>query len=289
MFEESKFWIFISLLSALIGIGYIANYLTNVDSVNVALQEAKSKLANMHEIVAQRRKTWAEVEDVSVKTRELAEQNVILMNAKEVLDKRYRMTESDLKYLVDSMKTTVENIRNNASGAEVGDLTLSNGKLFRGAKIRRVEESGVSLLHSDGIGTVPIELLPNELKQRFDLGPDALLPQLQRAQAVFLDKVIPQIVDYSGSSTIAALKLRIVQLEVQLQGSIKYMEKLEKEVKDYEKDIQAADKKRAPTLSFRTMRDIAEGNAGMARNEVKMKKIELEKLKTQMESLLKKK
>jgi septal ring factor EnvC (AmiA/AmiB activator) len=161
--------------------------------------------------------------------------------------------------------------------------------MLRGAKIRKIDPSGLSLIHADGIGLVSIDLLPAEIKERYDLGPSALLPEMELARATFLEKAVVEVVDDSRSSEISAVKKRISTLEIQMESSTKHKEKLEKEVKDLEDQIKAAEAKRAPTQSLRTMKDVVDGNAGMARNELKVQKLELEKLKTELEALQRKK
>lgn len=287
MFEESKTWFFIFIISILVGVGYGAYYLTAVDEANLALVESKSKLADYQELFSARKESWGDIEALIAKNRELTDQNTVLVKAKEVLDTRYRKVASELNYSIESMKSAVGRTRGNAPGIELGDVALTNGKLLRGAKIRKLDESGLSLIHADGIGLVPIDLLPAEINERFDLGPRALLPQMLQAQAVFLGKAIPEAVDDSGSAKITAVKKRISLLEVQMESSSKHKDKLEKEVRELEEKIKAAEEKRAPTQTLRTMKDVAEGNAGMARNELKVQKLELEKMKLELDTLQK--
>jgi hypothetical protein len=289
MFEESKVWLFTFIFAALIGIGYGSFYLTTVDEANLALQESKSKLASTHESLAYKKKMWADVETHVVKNRELSEQNSVLLKAKDVLDTRYRKVASDFNYSVESMKSAVDKSRGAAPGTELGDIMLTNGKMLRGAKIRKLDSSGRSLIHADGIGLVTIDLLPAEIKARYDLGPGALLPEMELARATFLEKAVVEVVDDSSSSKISAVKKRISTLEIQMESSTKHKEKLEKEVKDLEEQIKAAEAKRAPTQSLRTMKDVVDGNAGMARNELKVQKLEIEKMKAELELLQRKK
>jgi hypothetical protein len=289
MFEESKIWLFTFIFTALIGLGYGSFYLTTVDAANLALQESKSKLASTHEAFAYKKKMWTDVETHVVKNRELSEQNSVLLKAKDVLDTRHRKVASEFNYSVESMKSAVDKTRNSAPGTELGDIMLTNGKMLRGAKIRKLDSSGLSLIHADGIGLVPDDLLPAEIKERYDLGPSALLPEMEQARATFLEKAVVEEVDDSSSSKISAVKKRISTLEIQKESSTKHKEKLEKEVKDLEEQIKAADAKRAPTQSLRTMKDVVDGNAGMARNELKAQKLEIEKVKAELEVLQRKK
>lgn len=186
MFEESKAWLFIFIIGVLIAGGYGAHYLSSVDSANAVLIESKSKLAGVQEMMGQRKKMWDTTSELLAQAREVAEHGSVLAKAKELLDKRYRIVDSDLKYAVDSMRSSVERIRESAPGAEVGDVNLVNGKVLLAAKIRKVEESNISFIHSSGIGTVTVDLLPNEILEKYDLGSNALLPQIEAAQARFL-------------------------------------------------------------------------------------------------------
>ncbi|MFN0080730.1 MAG: hypothetical protein ACKVY0_30035 [Prosthecobacter sp.] len=211
MFEESKAWVFIFIISLLIGIGYSAHYFSSVDLANAALLESKSKLAGMHEVLFLRRKVWTDIEKAGQKMRDAMGKNEELLKAKDILDKRYRTVDGDLKYVVTSMKTSVEKMRNDASGSELGDITLANGKVLRGAKVRKVEESGISLIHSDGIGTVTLELLPADLKEKYDLGPEALAPMLIAAQTSFLAKPSANDANTKPKATATASSAPIVE------------------------------------------------------------------------------
>lgn len=188
MFEESKAWVLVFVVGVLIAIGYGTHYITSVDSANAALIESKDKLADLSEILVQRKKSWAGLEKINALIRQDVEKNEVLTKAKEVLDKRYRSVDSDLKYTVESFTTTVEKICNNAPGTDLGDITLANGKMLRGAKVRKIDETGISMIHADGIGNVTTDLLTAELKEKYDLGTDALLPILQDLKTAFLAK-----------------------------------------------------------------------------------------------------
>ena len=188
MFEDSKGWLFLILTGVLISLGYGAHYLSAVDEANLALQESKSKLADMKEQVFLRKRDWDDREKAVAKVQEETDKTATLLKAQEVLDKRYLKDETELKYALESMKASVAKIRESAPGTDLGELALANGKVLQGVKIRKVEDSGISLIHSDGIGTIPLDMLPESLKEKYDLGPKALIPMIQKAQTAFLAK-----------------------------------------------------------------------------------------------------
>ncbi|WP_397381373.1 hypothetical protein [Prosthecobacter sp.] len=188
MFEESKIWVLLFIVGILISLGYGSHYLSSVDEANLALQDSKSKLMDMREQVILRNKAWDENAGIVGKLQTEADKNATLLKAKDILDQRFAKAEKDLNLALESMKTAVDKTRNNAQGTEVAEITLSNGKALRNVKMRKVEDQGISLIHADGIGTIPAELLPDNLKEQYDLGPNALVPMIQKAQTALIQK-----------------------------------------------------------------------------------------------------
>jgi hypothetical protein len=188
MLEESKFWVILILVGILGSLGYGAHYLASVDEANLALQESKSKLVSVQDQLAFRKKEWAGREQSVAKIQVETDKTATLLKAQDILETRYRKVESDLKYLLESMKTSVAQARESAVGSELGEITLASGKVLRGVKMRKVEGAGISMIHADGIGTIAVEQLPENLKEKYDLGPNALISVIQQAQTSFLTK-----------------------------------------------------------------------------------------------------
>lgn len=186
---ESKIWLLLILFGLFIGIGYTAHYLTTVDKANLALIEKAARLESTKEMLALRKQNWEKMEKLVSKTHEMAAHYDVLIKAKDVLDLRYRKIESEIKYASESIKNAVGKARATAPGTELGDVMLANGKVLRNAKVRAVEESGMSFIHADGIGSTGLDLLPTELKERYDLGPDALVPQMELVRDTILGSV----------------------------------------------------------------------------------------------------
>jgi len=183
---ESKIWLMLILFGLFIGIGYTAHYLTSVDNANFAMLDHKNRLESVREMVATRRKSSEKMEQLVAKNRELATHHEVLLKAKEVLDTRYRKIESEIKYAAESIKNAVDKARSNAPGTELGEVALSNGKVLRNAKVRAVEADSVSFIHADGIGSIDAELLPAEIKERYDLGPQAIVLQMEQVRDIVL-------------------------------------------------------------------------------------------------------
>lgn len=57
-----------------------------------------------------------------------------------------------------------------ASGAEFGDLAISESKILRGAKIQKIENEVASISHSDGVTKIAFGALPQRVKNRLLVG-----------------------------------------------------------------------------------------------------------------------
>lgn len=283
MFEESKSWPFIAMLGTLVGLGYTAYYLSSVDTANAMLQETKSKLAEMHEAIRLRKNSWEKTENVRFKMLQSLEQNKALLQAKDILDKRFHELQGNVQFAVESMQTAVNKMRDSATGTDLGDFTLLSGKVLRGTKIRKVEERGVSLLHADGIGTFTPDQLPADFTEKFDLGPNSLLPQLEQLAADLNLSTTPTTVHNNPAT--ADAKKGILSLQAAIEATTLRVAKEEQKVAALNREIEDAESKKLPTFNVRTMRDIAEGNAGQTRNELKKLKAELERLKNRAKTL----
>jgi hypothetical protein len=51
------------------------------------------------------------------------------------------------------------------------DIRLANGKVLKNAKVTKVEPDGLKIVHEDGVGKVPAELLPDELRAKYSFDP----------------------------------------------------------------------------------------------------------------------
>ncbi|MFC5454643.1 hypothetical protein [Prosthecobacter fluviatilis] len=183
MSEESKIWVSLSLLTLLVVFCFTGQYLSSVDTANVALSDSKSRLALIQDQLTKRKKFWAEKEQFVQKLKAETEKNATLLGLRDTLDQRFDKADSDLKQTLDSMREWVDRTRKNAPGTDLGEVKLASGKVLRGVKIRKVEDSGISFIHDDGVGSIPADQAPETLKEQYDLGPNALVPMIEKAQA----------------------------------------------------------------------------------------------------------
>ncbi|MBN8417970.1 MAG: trypsin-like peptidase domain-containing protein [Verrucomicrobia bacterium] len=178
MLTSPKFWLLLLIVGGLGGGYSYYDHTTKLKAAKQALQESSGRLSSLRGLIDQKKAFLSQ-------NREDAEKNQVLLRAKEILDKRLGKINDDLKRGAESFSVAVEKARSSGAGKELGDLTLTNGKLLRGTKIRKVDESGISVMYAEGIGNVVVDLLPGSLQAKYDLGPNALIPKLAAALTAF--------------------------------------------------------------------------------------------------------
>ena len=62
-------------------------------------------------------------------------------------------------------------MRLKAKGRELGDLILGNGRTLQKAIIREIDDTGIKIAHSAGIGRIPFPELPAALREEFAYDP----------------------------------------------------------------------------------------------------------------------
>lgn len=181
--ETGKFFFIIAFVAAVAGIFTIAHYFQGVDAANAVLIESKSKLTQLKESLAVRQEEWAKIEAVAAKAQEATTKEAPLVQELDELKTRHRRVEGDFKYMVKSMRSAVEKIRTDGVGVEVPEVKLQNGKVLKSAKIKKIEPAQVSFIHADGFTIVPQDMLPDDLRERFDMGSASLADALEAEEA----------------------------------------------------------------------------------------------------------
>lgn len=181
--ETGKFFFIIAFVCAVAGIFTIANYFQGIDADNAVLIEAKSKLSELKETLAVRQIEWAKIEAVAKKAQEATTKEAPLLQELDELKAKYRRAEGDFKYMVKSMRAAVDKIRADGVGAEFPEVKLTNGKVLKAAKIKKVEPAQIAFIHADGFTIVQQDMLPDDLRERFDMGSASIADELEAAEA----------------------------------------------------------------------------------------------------------
>lgn len=282
--EDGKFWPALIMLALAVGGIFAFRYFEMYDKANSAAIDARSAVNIATEALNLRKEMWGRVGTL---IQEVAEANERHQKAQGEADTKERLVTGDLAYLTKAMKEKVAAVRMEATNTEIAAVSLRNGKNLRNARIKKVDDTSATFLHSDGITTVAVGDLPAELIEKFDLGSESIVAQLDRLERDIGSKVdVPVAVD---DSNLVGVRKRIAQINVQIEHATKHKDKLEKEVKDYGDEMKKAESNGIPTTNISGMRDIADGNAGMARIQLRQLQTELEKLKVEEAALSKQK
>ena len=180
--ETGKFFFIIAFVSAVAGVFSFVHYFQGVDSANAVLIESKSKLAQLKESLVVRQGEWAKIEAVAVKAKEAATKEAPLLQELDELKAKFRRAEGDFKCMVSSIRSSVEKVRATAVGSEYPEVQLTTGKILKLAKIKKMDAMNISFIHADGFTIVPYDQLPEEIRERFDMGGNGLAEQVAAAE-----------------------------------------------------------------------------------------------------------
>jgi hypothetical protein len=64
----------------------------------------------------------------------------------------------------------VERVRSDTIGMTMDELALNNGVVLKNVRVQNLSQTEITVLHSEGIGKVSLELLPDHLKSRLRVG-----------------------------------------------------------------------------------------------------------------------
>ncbi|MFO1439760.1 MAG: hypothetical protein U1F81_15670 [Verrucomicrobiaceae bacterium] len=190
--ETGKFFFIIAFVVAVAGIFTIAQHFQGIDAANAVLIESKSKLSQLKESLAVRQDEWVKIEAVAAKAQQATTLEAPLLQELDELKAKHRRVEADFKYMVSSIRSTVDKVRVTAIGSEYPEVQLTTGKTLKLAKIKKMDAMNISFIHADGFTIVPYDQLPEEIRERFDMGGSGLAEQIAAAeQAVQTAKYAP--------------------------------------------------------------------------------------------------
>lgn len=203
---ETRAWAPIIVLLIVIVGAFGFHYLDKVDKANADYQNAKHITQQAHEgprgrheMMEVRRKIASQHDAIQQRIRTAETRLAAQEKAMEEADKKQRTIEGDLKYWREAMPSIRQKVWQAAAGNKIGDVALLSGKTLKNVEIRRVEETAVSLSHSDGIGTVGLDELPRDLVAKFDLGDMSLVRQFEQLNESLMVKPQNTITDESAA------------------------------------------------------------------------------------------
>jgi hypothetical protein len=180
--ETGKFWFIVIFTCLVVAVFSGVQYFQGVDTANAHVVETRSKLSQVKETLALRQDEWTKISVLAAEAQAAASKEAPLKARRDELANQFRRLEGDFKYLVKSTRAAVNKIRAEGEGAEFPEVKLLNGKVLKAAKIKKVEPNQLSFMHSEGYNIVTYDLLPDELRERFDMGESGLADELEDAE-----------------------------------------------------------------------------------------------------------
>jgi len=180
--ETGKFWFIIIFVCIVAGIFTGVEYFQGIDAANARVVETKSKLSQIKDTLTVRQEEWNKVSVLATKAQQALTKEAPLVARRDQLQTEIRRLEADFKYMVKSVKDSVEKIRAAGVGAEFPEVKLANGKVLKAAKIKKLDLQNISFIHADGFTIVPYDELPDDIRERFNLGGNGLAEQLEAAE-----------------------------------------------------------------------------------------------------------
>lgn len=180
---EPKAWLPLVLLAILIGGIFGYRHLELVDKANSDLLQSRASAQAMEENLRARKNQWesisATVTSVRAKFAEAQAREAKAKALTEEANTKQRKAESDIKYLADSLPGQVEKVRTLDLNSVLAAVTLNDGKRLTNAQIKKIEDKGITFIHSDGSGIILGENLPADLVDKYDLSPTGLVKTAQ--------------------------------------------------------------------------------------------------------------
>ncbi len=189
--DAIKFWTAIIIISLIAGTVTFFNYLQGIDEANAALLDVRARVKQLEETVKLRQVEADAMVALQAKVQAAMAQTTPLQERKNELQKKIRAHEAELKFLDTSIRAAVEKVRASMtapSSPSIPQIILPLKKVLMDARPRKIELTEVSFGHSDGATTVPADQLPTELRQKLDVGSDALVPRMEETISSLLGK-----------------------------------------------------------------------------------------------------
>lgn len=293
--DEDKAWAPIIVLLLIVSGAFVLYYFDKVDKAaaeldvaRLQLQQARATLETQQRLQSARTLQSEKNKGLLMLVRSAEDRIKEAETKHDAAESKRRLIEGDLRYLSDAAKKQAETSMKQMVETEFPEVRLSTGQVFKNVRFRKIDENKCSFVHSDGIGTSALSELPATLLERIDAGPVGIamrLRQLEFELGLAAQPAEPATND--SHDRLGMVRRRVAELESQITSTSAHKNRLEDEVRQLDTRIARESALGGATFNLRTMRDVAEGNAGMVRNQITLLESELKKMKVEEEKLSK--
>lgn len=296
--DFAKLWIPIIGIFLAVGGLFTFRHFELVDKANAEMLTARLYLEQAQQSLEARSTSWnnlnaALIDFTAAKTR--LDKST---SGKDIADSKQRLVEGDLAYLVKSMPGIVEKVRTAAIGTTLTEVVLNDSKVLKNAQIKKIEETGMSFIHSEGFGSVPLDNLPAALVEQFDLGPNSLVKRIKKLDEFIKDPSaagkstsisepapVPAATKSAAASVIEAklktIRLRLAEMDAQALTLSTNMESWERNANSYAEQAASAAGRGVPTVKFRTEEQKARAQVAQIKQQLLVLYADYKKLKVE--------
>lgn len=178
----------ILFLAAVGGAFYGADCWHKIDRAKTELQELRPELSQTLESLAYSKDAWVKYEALKIKADQAAATTASLKQQQESGEKNLKTALAEFTVLAASMNDAATKVRTSGASLTIPEIKLTDGRILKDAKVRKIEETQVSFMHSAGMGNVPVAQLPPSLLEQLDLGANSLTSAIDVTAAGLMAK-----------------------------------------------------------------------------------------------------
>lgn len=178
----------ILFLAAVGGAFYGADCYHKIEKAKAELVQLRPEFSQTQESLAYSKDAWIKYEALKIKADQAAAATASLKQQQESGEKNLKTALEEFTVLAASMNDAANKVRTNEAILTFPEIKLTDGRILTDAKVRKIEETQVSFMHSAGMGTVPTSQLPPSLLEQFDLGSSSLTGALDVTAAGLIAK-----------------------------------------------------------------------------------------------------
>ena len=175
-----KILILLLFLGACVGIYKAYESKQLLGEAKKTLADAEMKLALSREQLMTRSRDLQTLQSAADQARGQAAQAEAVNQQKTDLTAKLTGLQKELQTMRESVNNAVEVARAKAASEELPSLDLTSGKRLLNVKFRKLDDQQASISHKDGMVTIPVDLLPQDVLERFGIGSSGLLAELDR-------------------------------------------------------------------------------------------------------------
>ncbi|HCN79481.1 MAG TPA: hypothetical protein DIT13_20145, partial [Verrucomicrobiales bacterium] len=174
---DGKILAYIFLLAAVVAATYGVYQTTLIDDAQRELNVLQAQVESTASAMQQMSRTLELRKQEQAREEEQGKKMEHLQKEQETAKTDVEKAETDLKTLIAEhgkvraeFERDIARAREETVGMEFFEMELANGSVLKNAKIQRVEEAVLTILHSQGISKIPVNDVHGKLKDRLQIG-----------------------------------------------------------------------------------------------------------------------